>query len=319
VLLTDIIGDEDHYGDMDFKIAGTQNGITGIQLDLKIEGISPEIIRATFDQSREGPHSDSAADAHGDSAPKQDISEWAPRLIRTSIDPEKIGLLIGPGGKNIRGHSRGYGDGDRGRRRRHRYDCQRQSRMGGGGLGSSRSCDRDRADRQDLYGRVTSIKDFGAFVEILPAATAGAHQRAFTRLRHSVGDVCRVGDEMKVLVSTSMSTTASSSARRRAYEELGLPDEMAAAVAEAGGGDQRPARRRRMRVFRVVAIAGGGDRGGGRWLSRGGWRAWRPTRWRVERRSGGRRRSRRTVGGRRWWWAGPRTETRVGGYGETVR
>ena len=53
VLLTDIIGDEDHYGDMDFKIAGTQNGITGIQLDLKIEGISPEIIRATFDQSRE--------------------------------------------------------------------------------------------------------------------------------------------------------------------------------------------------------------------------------------------------------------------------
>ena len=83
VLLTDIIGDEDHYGDMDFKIAGTQNGITGIQLDLKIEGISPEIIRATFEQSREARIQILRRMLTTIPRPKEDISEWAPRLIRT--------------------------------------------------------------------------------------------------------------------------------------------------------------------------------------------------------------------------------------------
>ena len=102
VLLTDIIGDEDHFGDMDFKIAGTQNGITGIQLDLKISGISDEIIRATMAQSREARMEILRAMLTTISRPKDDISPWAPRLIRTKIDPDKIGALIGPGGKNIR-------------------------------------------------------------------------------------------------------------------------------------------------------------------------------------------------------------------------
>ena len=99
VLLTDIIGDEDHFGDMDFKIAGTQNGITGIQLDLKIDGISEEIIRATLDPVARSPDRDPPQDAHRHSAAAAEISPWAPRLLRTKIDPEKIGLLIGPGGK----------------------------------------------------------------------------------------------------------------------------------------------------------------------------------------------------------------------------
>src|SRR5205814_2228361 len=82
---------------------GTQNGITGIQLDLKIEGISPEIIRATFDQSREARIQILRRMLSTISRTKEDISQFAPRLIRTHIDPEKIGALIGPGGKNIRG------------------------------------------------------------------------------------------------------------------------------------------------------------------------------------------------------------------------
>ncbi len=102
VLLTDIIGDEDHFGDMDFKIAGTQNGITGIQLDLKIDGISEEIIRATLVQSREARIEILRTMLTAIARPKDDISPWAPRLLRTKIDPEKIGPLIGPGGKNIR-------------------------------------------------------------------------------------------------------------------------------------------------------------------------------------------------------------------------
>ena len=103
-LLTDIIGDEDHFGDMDFKIAGTQNGITGIQLDLKINGISEEIIRATLAQSREARIEILRKMLTAIPRPRPEISPWAPRLLRTQIDPEKIGLLIGPGGKNIRAH-----------------------------------------------------------------------------------------------------------------------------------------------------------------------------------------------------------------------
>src|SRR5205823_10085420 len=95
-LLTDIIGDEDHFGDMDFKVAGTQNGITGIQLDLKINGISAEIIKATLAQSRDARMMILKAMLTTIPRPAEEISAWAPRLLRTHIHPEKIGLLIGP-------------------------------------------------------------------------------------------------------------------------------------------------------------------------------------------------------------------------------
>ncbi len=101
VLLTDIIGDEDHFGDMDFKVAGTQKGITGIQLDLKIDGISEEIVRATLAQSRKARIEILRKMITTISRPRSEISDWAPRLLRTHIDPEKIGALIGPGGKTI--------------------------------------------------------------------------------------------------------------------------------------------------------------------------------------------------------------------------
>ena len=88
---------------MDFKIAGTQNGITGIQLDLKIHGISEEIIRATLAQSREARMEILRSMLTTIQRPRREVSEHAPRLITVKIDPEKIGLLIGPGGKTIRG------------------------------------------------------------------------------------------------------------------------------------------------------------------------------------------------------------------------
>ena len=101
-LLTDILGDEDHFGDMDFKVAGTQNGITGIQLDLKVTGISEDIIRAALTQAREARIEILRSMLTTISRPNEDVSEHAPRLIKTKIDPDKIGLLIGPGGKTIR-------------------------------------------------------------------------------------------------------------------------------------------------------------------------------------------------------------------------
>jgi len=109
VLLTDIIGDEDHYGDMDFKIAGTQNGITGIQLDLKIAGISEEIVRAALVQSREARIEILRSMLSAIARPRPNTAPTAPRLVRTKIDPEKIGLLIGPGGKHIRGLQEDHG------------------------------------------------------------------------------------------------------------------------------------------------------------------------------------------------------------------
>ncbi len=102
VLLTDIIGDEDHFGDMDFKIAGTPEGITGIQLDLKIDGISEEIMRATLKQARESRMEILRKMITTIPRPRSETSRFAPRLLRTKIGSDKIGLLIGPGGKNIR-------------------------------------------------------------------------------------------------------------------------------------------------------------------------------------------------------------------------
>jgi polyribonucleotide nucleotidyltransferase len=102
VLLTDIIGDEDHFGDMDFKVAGTQHGVTGIQLDLKNQGITAEIIRETLDQALEARVEILRVMLRAIKRPREEISVNAPRLIQIQINPEKIGLIIGPGGKTIR-------------------------------------------------------------------------------------------------------------------------------------------------------------------------------------------------------------------------
>src|SRR5205085_8463857 len=103
VLLTDIMGDEDHFGDMDFKIAGTGRGITGIQLDLKIDGIDEEIVKATLEQAREARRDILRSMLSTLRQPREEPSQYAPRLLTISINPEKIGLLIGPGGKTIKG------------------------------------------------------------------------------------------------------------------------------------------------------------------------------------------------------------------------
>jgi polyribonucleotide nucleotidyltransferase len=233
VLLTDIIGDEDHYGDMDFKIAGTQNGITGIQLDLKIEGISHDIIRATFDQSREARIQILRKMLSAISRPKEDISPFAPRLIRTHIDPEKIGMLIGPGGKNIRGIQEATGtvievedDGTV-------TIASTNREWADAALAQVEACTATVQIGKIYQGRVTSIKDFGAFVEILPGRDGLVHiSELSTGYVSSVGDVCRIGDEMKVLVIDVDEHDRVKLSRKRAYEELGIADEIAQAGAE---------------------------------------------------------------------------------------
>ena len=201
VLLTDIIGDEDHFGDMDFKIAGTQNGITGIQLDLKIDGISEEIMRATLEQSREARIEILRTMLTTISRPRSETSENAPRLMRLTIDPEKIGLLIGPGGKTIRAIQESTGasldvddDGTV------TVACAEAS----GAKAAFAQVEALTASIEvgRIYdGKVISIKDFGAFVEILPGKDGLCHISELSEEYVSnVSDICQIGDQMKVKV-----------------------------------------------------------------------------------------------------------------------
>jgi len=221
VLLTDIIGDEDHFGDMDFKVAGTQNGVTGIQLDLKIHGINEEIIRAALAQSREARIEILRKMMTTISRPKKEISEYAPRLLRTHIDPEKIGLLIGPGGKMIRSIQETTGASieveDDGTVTIACYSAD----------GARVAMDKIEAltasvEIGRIYdGRVTSVKDFGAFVEILPGKDGLCHISELSDgYVSSVSDVCKVGDPMKVKVISIDDQDRVKLSRRVAMKEL---------------------------------------------------------------------------------------------------
>src|SRR5713101_7824599 len=163
VLLTDIMGDEDHFGDMDFKVAGTGRGVTGIQLDLKIDGINAEIIRATLEQAREARRDILRQMLSTLREPRGTISNYAPRLLTTQINPEKIGLLIGPGGKTIKGIQEATGakidiqdDGTV-------YISHHESEGAAAALRKVEALTEEVKVGKVYDGKVTSVKDFGAF------------------------------------------------------------------------------------------------------------------------------------------------------------
>ena len=201
ILLTDIMGDEDHFGDMDFKVAGSQRGITGIQLDLKIAGINEEIIRGTLAL---------AADARREllrrmlmtiRRPRSEISPTAPRIVTTKIDPEKIGLIIGPGGKNIRAIQEDSGT---------QVDIEDTGVItisGPNKEGCQAALARIEAMTEEIkvgriyLGTVASVKDFGAFIEIAPGKDGLCHISELAEgYVRSVTDVCNVGDKLEVKV-----------------------------------------------------------------------------------------------------------------------
>lgn len=233
VLLTDIIGDEDHFGDMDFKIAGTQNGITGIQLDLKIDGISEEIIRGTLKQAREARIEILRKMLTCIPRPRSETSRFAPRLLRTKIDPEKIGALIGPGGKNIRAIQEDTGVtidvDDEGNVTVASTDAE-SARIA---IGRVEACTATVQIGKIYDGIVSSVRDFGAFVEILPGKDGLCHiSELSSGYVASVDTVCKVGDAMKVIVIDIDDHDRVKLSRRRALEELGIEDELAESVDE---------------------------------------------------------------------------------------
>ena len=201
ILLTDIMGDEDHFGDMDFKVAGTGRGITGIQLDLKIDGIDEPIIRATLDQARDARREILKAMLTTLRQPRPEISKDAPRLLKIKINPDKIGALIGPGGKNIKGIQEATGakidiedDGTV-------YISHSES------AGAEAARIRVEAITEEVRigkvydGRVSSIKDFGAFIEIIPGRDGLCHiSELDDKFVGKVEDVVKVGDRIQVKV-----------------------------------------------------------------------------------------------------------------------
>ena len=248
VLLTDIIGDEDHFGDMDFKVAGTQRGVTGIQLDLKNLGITAPIVKETLDQAREARLEILRTMLRSIKRPRDEISTNAPRLIQIQINPDKIGLIIGPGGKTIR---------------RLQDETGAKIDIEDSGIvtlasptaeGAEAARDKIQAMTEGVRvghiyeGRVTSIKDFGAFVEILPGKDGLVHISELSEgYVGSVTDICRVGDPMLVKAIAVDDQDRVKLSRKAALAERGEVDPNA--------GNQRPA----------GAPSGGGmggDRGG---------------------------------------------------------
>jgi len=199
--ITDIIGEEDFFGDMDFKVAGTRDGVTGIQLDLKARGVVLEEIETVFEQARDARIQIIEMMEKAIEAPRKEISRYAPRLVTIKIDPEKIGKLIGPGGKVIRAIQERWGAN---------IDVEDDGTV----MVSATNADALEGARGEVEaiaaevkvgtvftGKVVSVKDFGAFIELAPGTDGMCHVSELdTAYVKNVSDVVKVGDEVTVKV-----------------------------------------------------------------------------------------------------------------------
>ena len=200
-VLSDIQGIEDHMGDMDFKVAGTREGITALQMDIKTSGLSHEILEQALAQAHEGRLFILDKMQAVISEARPDLSPHAPRITLIKIDPEKIGTVIGPGGKTIRKIIEDTGV---------KIDVEDDGTVyiaSANGASSQKAVQiiqglTEEAEIGKIYtGKVVRITDFGAFVEILPGQDGMVHISQLADYRvPSVEDVVRVGDEIMVMV-----------------------------------------------------------------------------------------------------------------------
>jgi len=201
VHVTDIIGEEDFFGDMDFKVSGTVEGITGIQLDLKARGLWFDELKTIFAQLKEGRLFLIGEMEKALEGPRENISQHAPRIIQLTIDPDKIGKLIGPGGKTIRSIQENTGAN---------VDVDDDGTVT---ISSTDGVSGDKARAEveaiaaeirvgSVYeGKVVSTKDFGAFIEIATGTDGMCHiSELADGYVKNVDDVVKVGDVIKVKV-----------------------------------------------------------------------------------------------------------------------
>ena len=236
IYLTDIQGEEDHFGDMDFKVTGTREGITAIQLDLKIRGLNLDQISKTFDLARENRIQIIERIEATIAEPRADIAPSAPRILTTRIPPDKIGKLIGPGGKNIRGLEESTGA---------RIEIDDDGTV----TISSNDAAKGKAALEEVEkigstvkvdaiytGTVTSIKDFGAFIEVIPGEEGLCHiselQDGFV---DRVTDVVSRGDQVRVKVILIDDQGRVKLSRRAALAEEGGTDGASGSPGGDGG------------------------------------------------------------------------------------
>ena len=200
-VLTDILGDEDHLGDMDFKVAGTKDGVTALQMDIKVEGVTPEIMKVALEQARTGRLFILGEMNKVLSEPRAKMSEWAPSIITLKIDPEKIRDVIGKGGAVIRQITEETGT---------TIDIENDGTVkiasvnGTAGREAQRRIELITADVEvgRIYeGRVARLMDFGAFVTILPGRDGLVHISQISDERvERVSDKLKEGDVVRVKV-----------------------------------------------------------------------------------------------------------------------
>lgn len=252
-ILSDIQGLEDHIGDMDFKVAGTTKGITALQMDIKIAGLSTEVLREALEQAREGRLAILARMLETIAEPRPTLKPHAPRMLVITVDPDKLGTLIGPGGKTVRAIQDQTGakvdieddgrvfisspDGTSAEKAREIIESMTGSVVLGG-----------------IYtGRVVRITEFGAFVEIMPKTDGMVHVSQLSdHPVRNVADEVQVGQEVTVMVIGNENGKIRLS-RRAVLEGMTLEE---AQEADRAGGRGTPRRN-------------GGDRGGDRGGSRG--------------------------------------------------
>jgi polyribonucleotide nucleotidyltransferase len=258
-ILSDILGDEDHLGDMDFKVCGTDKGITAIQMDIKIEGLERRVLEQALEQARAGRVHILGKMAETLNVPRVEINRWAPRITTVKVKPDQIRIIIGPGGKTIKGIIDQTG-------------CSVD--VNDDGTVAVASADSDAVKRAiqiiegltaepevgRIYkGTIKRLVDFGAFVEILPNNEALLHVSEIAHERvENPADILKEGDEIEVKV---ISVERDGKVRLTRRELLPFPEgdlgeqakERIARAREQGGGPPR---------------GGGGGRGGDR--DRGG-------------------------------------------------
>ena len=198
-ILTDILGNEDHLGDMDFKVAGTSDGITGFQMDIKIQGISFEIMEKALAQAKAGRMHILGIMNEAISQPRGQLSSYAPRLITMKVETDQIGLIIGPGGKTIQGMQRLFGvdinisdDGT--------ITIASPNKEGAAKCKAHIKAMTATPEVGEIYdGVVTKIMDFGAFVEIVPGKEGLLHISQIDNKRvEKVSDYLKQGDKVRV-------------------------------------------------------------------------------------------------------------------------
>jgi polyribonucleotide nucleotidyltransferase len=244
VILTDILGLEDHLGDMDFKVAGTHKGITALQMDIKISGITSKLLSEALAQARDARLFILEKIKGAISAPREELKPHVPRMTIVKVDPEKIGAIIGPGGKMIRNIQETTGT---------RIDIEDDGTV----FISAADGDSSKAAKEMVEGlveeavsgriytgKVVRTTDFGAFVEILPGTDGLVHiSQLDSEHTEKVEDVARVGEEITVMVTNVGQDGKIRLSRKAVLEGWTLE--------EAMENDRRPSGRR---------PSGGGDR-----------------------------------------------------------